>query len=147
MSLRAIPLLAIAYIMYVVLAATGVEFGHCVSTAEKVCANSYLFSVPMPSGAGVRWVFNWGDLVIIVTLVMLFIELLKSTYTTTSSLVDHALSMVVMIVGLITFLLMKQAATSVFFIILISTVIDVIAGYTIGIRVAKRDVSFGGGDN
>lgn len=139
MTLRAIPLIAIAFILYNVVALAGLDL------------TSKLFSLPMPSSrlpdSPVYWTFTWGDLLIIITLVMLFIELLKSTYTTTSSLVDHALSMVVMIVCLIEFLLVKQAATSVFFIILFTTVIDVIAGYTIGIRVAKRDVSFGSSDN
>ncbi len=139
MTLRAIPLIAVAFILYNVIALTGIDL------------NRAIFSLPMPSGRlpdnPVKWVFTWGDLLIIITLLMLFIELLKSTYTSTSSLVDHALSMLVMIVALIEFLLVPKAATSVFFIILFATVIDVIAGYTIGIRVAKRDVSFGGGDN
>jgi hypothetical protein len=138
MSLRAIPLIAIAFILYNLLALVGVDLG------------TKIFSLPMPSGrpdAPVTWSFTWGDLLIIITLVMLFIELLKSTYTSTSSLVDHGLSMLVMIVCLIEFLLVPKAATSVFFIILFATLIDVVAGYTIGIRVAKRDVSFGGGDN
>lgn len=139
MTLRAIPLIAIAFILYNALAAAGVDLNHAI------------FSLPMPSGRPpenpVKWVFTWGDLLIIITLVMLFIELLKSTYTSTSSLVDHALSMVVMIICLIEFILVPKAATSVFFIILFSTLIDVIAGYTIGIRVAKRDVSFGSRDS
>jgi len=33
----------------------------------------------------------------------------------------------------------------VFFFIMIGALIDVIAGYTIGIRVARRDIGFGGG--
>ena len=138
MSLRAIPLIAVAFILYNALALIGVDF------------NGAIFSLPMPSGrpdAPVKWIFTWGDLLIIITLVMLFVELLKSTYTSTSSLVDHGLSMLVMIAALIEFILVPKAATSVFFIILFATVIDVIAGYTIGIRVAKRDVSFGGQDN
>jgi hypothetical protein len=40
-------------------------------------------------------------------------------------------------------LIVPQAATSVFFLILIATLIDVIGGYTIGIRVARRDLSIG----
>jgi hypothetical protein len=32
----------------------------------------------------------------------------------------------------------------VFFFIVVATLIDVIAGYTIGIRVARRDLSIGG---
>ncbi len=138
MSLRAIPLIAVAFILYNLMALVGVELG------------TKIFELPMPSGtkeAPVTWKFTWGDLLIIITLVMLFIELLKSTYTSTSSLVDHGLSMLVMIVCLIEFLLVPKAATSVFFIIMFATLIDVVAGYTIGIRVAKRDVSFGGGDS
>lgn len=139
MTLRAIPLIAIAFILYNVLALIGVDF------------SNKIFSLPMPSGRPpenpVNWVFTWGDLLIIVTLLMLFIELLKSTYTSTSSLVDHALSMIVMLVCLVEFLLVPKAATSVFFIIMFAALIDVIAGYTIGIRVAKRDVSFGGGES
>lgn len=138
MTLRAIPLIAIAFILYNVIALAGIDL------------NKAIFALPMPSSRPenlVKWVFTWGDLLIIITLLMLFIELLKSTYTSTSSLVDHALSMLVMIVSLIEFILVPKAATSVFFIILFATMIDVIAGYTIGIRVAKRDVSFGGGDN
>ena len=139
MTLRAIPLIAIAFILYNALAASGVDLNHVI------------FSLPMPSGRPpenpVKWVFTWGDLLIIVTLVMLFIELLKSTYTSTSSLVDHALSMVVMMICLIEFIIVPKAATSVFFIILFAAMIDVVAGYTIGIRVAKRDVSFGSRDS
>ena len=41
------------------------------------------------------------------------------------------------------FLTIPQAATSIFFLILIATMIDVIGGYTIGIRVARRDLNIG----
>jgi hypothetical protein len=68
---------------------------------------------------------------------------MKSTYTSTASLLDHGLSMLVFIACLIEFLLVKQAATSVFFFITVASMIDVMAGYTIGIRVARRDFSIG----
>ncbi len=77
---------------------------------------------------------------------MLFAEILKATYTSTASLVDHGLSMLVFVLALMAFLLVPQAATSIFFLVLIALLIDVIAGFTIGIRVAKRDIGFGGGD-
>jgi hypothetical protein len=135
MSLRAIPLMALAFILYNVLALTGLDL-------QRV-----LFSVPMPSN--VSWAFRVSDLIILITMVLLFIELLKSTYTSASSLVDHGLSMLITIACLIEFMLVPQAATSAFFFILIATIIDVIAGFTIGIRVAKRDIGFsaGGGDH
>jgi hypothetical protein len=75
---------------------------------------------------------------------LLFIELMKATYTSSASLLDHGLSMLVFVACLIEFLLVKAAGTSVFFFIVVATLIDVMAGYTIGIRVARRDLSIGG---
>jgi hypothetical protein len=100
-----------------------------------------IFEINMLSGG--RWAFSWGDLIILVTLFLLFVELVKATYTTTSSLVDHGLSMIVFIACLVEFLLTPQAATSVFFMIMVATAIDVVAGFTIGIRVARRDLAIG----
>jgi hypothetical protein len=67
----------------------------------------------------------------------------KATYTSTASLLDHGFSMLVFIACLIEFLVVPQAATSVFFFVLMATLIDVVAGYTIGIRVARRDLNIG----
>jgi hypothetical protein len=89
------------------------------------------------------WTFTWGDLILLVTLILLFIEIVKSTFTTTSTLIDHALSMLVFIAIGAEFLMAANAATSVFFLILVAALIDVIGGYTIGIRVARRDLSIG----
>jgi hypothetical protein len=132
MSLRSIPLIVIAFILYNVIV---LLFG------PEALANAALPEIHMLSG-GV-WKFVWGDAVILLTLVLLFIEIVKSTYTTTSSLVDHGLSMVVFVACLVEFLLTPQAATSVFFLIVVATAIDVIGGFTIGIRVAQRDLTFG----
>lgn len=101
-----------------------------------------LFSMTMISGA--EWALKLGDLIIVLTLGLLFVELIKATRTSSYSIVDHALSMVVFIICIIEFLAVKQAATSVFFVIIVVVLIDVIAGFTITIRAAKRDVAFGG---
>jgi hypothetical protein len=132
MSLRSLPLIVLAFILYnvVVLLFGGVD------VLEK-----NLFEIPMLSGG--IWKFNWGHLIILTTLMLLFIELVKSTYTNASSLVDHGLSMIVFIACLVEFLMTPQAATSVFFLIVVATAIDVVAGFTIGIRVAQRDLTFG----
>jgi hypothetical protein len=131
MSLRSLPLIVLAFILYNVMV---LLFG--VDVLDK-----NLFEIHMLSGG--IWKFNWGHLVILATLMLLFIELVKSTYTNASSLVDHGLSMVVFIACLIEFLMTPQAATSVFFLIVVATAIDVVAGFTIGIRVAQRDLTFG----
>lgn len=147
MSLRAIPFTFLVFVLYNVIVlfsgSPSVETADGAAAARELLA-SEIFSIPMISGA--RWAFTWGDLILVVALVVLFIEILKATYTSTSSLVDHGLSMLVFIAALVEFIVVPQAATSVFFLILVSLLIDVVAGFTIGIRVARRDIGFGNAD-
>lgn len=135
MSLRAIPLIVIPFIVYNVVALLGGG-----TPADDIFRRP-LFSLPMLSGA--HWTFSWSDLLILLTMVMLFIELIKSTYTASSSLIDHGLSMLVFIACLVEFLIVPQAATSVFFFIMTATLVDVVAGFMIGIRTARRDLNIG----
>jgi hypothetical protein len=104
--------------------------------------NDPLVSFDLISGA--TWALTVGDLVTIVTLVLLFIELIKATRTGGSSIVDHAFSMILFMICLIEFLVVRQAATSEFFFILVVTLIDVVAGFSITIRAARRDFGLGG---
>ncbi|RUP07660.1 hypothetical protein [Hyphomicrobium sp.] len=131
MSVRAIPLLVLAFILY----------NAIVLTIGPEALHNEIFRVHLLSGGD--WSFTWGDFILLVTLILLFIEIVKSTFTTTSTLIDHALSMVVFTAVGAEFLMVPQAATSVFFLILIAALIDVIGGYTIGIRVARRDLNIG----
>ena len=137
MSLRALPLIIIAFITYNIV----VLFGQNIP-AHEVLAKP-IFTVPMMRGT-VRWPFTLGDLLILMTMLLLFVELIKSTYTSSMQMIDHGLSMLVFIATLLLFILRPEAGTSVFFVILIASLIDVIAGYTIGIRTARRDINFGG---
>lgn len=144
MSLRAIPLTVISFILYnvvVLFSGSGGPEGADGAAAARALLESPIFTLPMISGAG--WLFTWGDLILLVTLLILFAEIIKATYTSTSSMVDHGLSMLVFIAVLIEFIVVPQAATSVFFLILIALLIDVVAGAIIGIRVARRDIGFG----
>ena len=135
MSVRAIPLLVLAFVLY---NAIVLSLGPEVVTDQS---NHLLFKIRLLSGG--EWGFGWGDFILLVTLILLFIEIVKSTFTTTSTLIDHELSMIVFIAVGAEFLTVPQAATSVFFLILMATLIDVIGGYTIGIRVARRDLNIG----
>ncbi len=140
MSIRSLPLIIFAFIFYNVI----VLFGD--SATPEAILRQEIFSLPSFRGGenSPNWSFNWGDLIIVVTLLLLFVEILKATYTSTTSLLDHGLSMLVFIACLIEFLMVDAAFTSVFFILMLATLIDVVAGYTIGIRVARRDIGFGG---
>ncbi|NJM34712.1 MAG: hypothetical protein HC850_08365 [Rhodomicrobium sp.] len=133
-----IPWLLVAILLYNVIAFTS----SWPTDGGPTVFNSEIFSVEMISGA--TWTLTVGDVVTIITLILLFIELIKATRTGGSSIVDHALSTILFVVCLVEFLVVKQAATSEFFFILVVTLIDVIAGFSITIRAARRDFGFGG---
>lgn len=92
----------------------------------------------------VEWVMTFGDLMVFMSLVLLFVELLKSTSTGTAAIFNHALSMLVFIICLVEFLLGKQFATTPFFLIMIMALLDVLAGVVVTIISARRDVEFAG---
>jgi hypothetical protein len=127
--LSSIPLLAFVIIAYVAFAAGGADF-----TLTR-------FTVPMPSGA--VWNISLGDMMLAFSLFVLFFEVLKSTRTGGNSVVDHALSMMVFVACLILFLIWPPAGTSLFFLIMLATLVDVIAGFSVTIRSARRDYSVG----
>jgi hypothetical protein len=132
-----IPWLLVAIILYNLIAFTGG------TPPVGTVFDSELFSVGLISG-GV-WRLTVGDLMTIITLVLLFVELIKATRTGGTSIVDHALSTILFVLCLVEFLVVREAATSVFFFILVVTLIDVIAGFSITIRAARRDFGFAGG--
>ncbi len=98
-----------------------------------------LITIPMVSG--VPWSLTAGDLMLVVGLICLFFEVLKSTNTGRNSVIEHMLSVVVFVIFLVEFLLVGAAASSVFFILMMMALVDVTAGFTVSITGAGRDVS------
>lgn len=99
-----------------------------------------LFSLPMMSG-GV-WTMTLADLLVLVALLMLFAEVLKSTRTSNASVLDHMLSTLVFVAFLVEFLLLRGAATSLFFVLMLIALVDVLAGFAVSLRASSRDVHF-----
>ncbi|PSJ57744.1 hypothetical protein [Kumtagia ephedrae] len=100
-----------------------------------------LFSVTMMSG-GV-WTMSAGDLLVVAALVLLFVEMMKSTRSTNASIIDHLLSTFVFVAFLVEFLLVRGAAHPVFFTLTVIALIDVLAGFSVSIRSAGRDLNVG----
>lgn len=98
-----------------------------------------LATVPMQSGG--TWVISFGDVLIAISLFFLFFEMLKATRTSSRSLFDHILSTIVFVGALVEFLIVPQAATSVFAILLVMALIDAIAGWSVSLRAARRDLT------
>jgi hypothetical protein len=142
-----IPWIILAIILYNLIGFTvGAPPPMALADGSQVALTAFdreLFSIGMISDA--QWAFSLGDLITTITLVLLFVELIKATRTGGSSIVDHALSTILFVFCLIEFLLVPIAATSEFFFILVVTLIDVIAGFSITIRAARRDFGFAGG--
>ena len=86
--------------------------------------------------------FTFGDLMILAGLGCLFFEVLRSTSSNSRIITNHILSTVVLILFLIEFIVVPFAAKSVFFILMAMALFDVMAGFTITIKSAQRDISY-----
>ena len=133
--IASLPLTLFPLIVYNLLAFAG---------GGGVTYQSEIFAVSMVSGA--IFAMTFSDLLVASALVLLFFEILKATRIGRSALIDHILSVLVFIAYLVEFLIVPQAATSLFFILLVIAMVDVIAGFSISITGARRDVTFGHGE-
>jgi len=99
---------------------------------------STLWTVSMISGA--RWEVTAEDMLLTFAILLLAVEVMKSARGGQRVLIDHILSLLLFIVMLVEFLLVARVATSTFFILMITSVVDVVAGFTITARTARRDI-------
>lgn len=132
--IAAIPLMLIPFILY------NLVMVGLMGSGGIDALNNQILSLDMMSGK--TWTMSLGDLLIVVSLIALFFEILKSTRSSLA-LINHMFSMGLFIGFLVEFLLVGDAATQIFFIMMMIAFIDVIAGFTISIKTASRDVSIG----
>jgi hypothetical protein len=97
--------------------------------------------------SGGEWSLSAGDLMVAGSILILLIELVKSARIARRTIIDHILSMVLFVGMLVEFLMVPQAASATFFLLLIISFVDVAGGFAISIRAAQRDVSFTGVEN
>jgi hypothetical protein len=102
-------------------------------------------SVQMVSGA--TWTMSAGDMLVVFAIFMLFGEVLKSTRIGVRTVVDHGLSLVLFLGMLVEFLLVSQAATATFFLLMVVSFIDVLGGFAVTQRTAQRDLTVEGAQN
>ena len=135
------PLMIIPVVIYNILALGGATL----STIEemRVHLDTDAFAVPMTSG--VIWHITPGHGLIACALLMLFFELIKSTGIGRAAVMNHAFSLILFIVCLVEFLLFPAFATSVFFLIMVMSLLDVMAGFMVTIAAARRDFAVADG--
>ena len=127
MYLIGFPLLIIPFAIYNIIAFLfGVGFSDTVFTVR-------LFS-------GADWAVSTSDILLTFALLLLFLEVLKATRLGSRSIIDHLLSLVLFLAMLGEFVVVRAAATSTFFLLVAISFIDVIAGFSVTIRTAERDI-------
>ncbi|HSM95511.1 MAG TPA: hypothetical protein VLT91_05680 [Rhizomicrobium sp.] len=136
---RLFPLLVIPLVVYNLFALGGGIIGHY--DIQDLLSLNHSVTIRMFSGDA--WKISFGDLLVLVSLMLLFVEVIKATRTTANEIINHGLSMLTFVVALIEFIAVKGFATSPFFFIMMMTLFDVIAGYTISIVAAEHDLGLG----
>ena len=91
--------------------------------------------------SGGEWTMSPGEMLVALATLMLFFETLKATRVGIRTVVDHALSLLLFVGMLIEFILVRQAASSTFFLLLVVSIIDVLGGFAVTLRSAQRDVT------
>jgi hypothetical protein len=122
------PLLLIPFAIYntIVFLTPGVSWTSPVTTVHMM--------------SGQDWVLTWEDILLAFAIFLLWIELIKSTRAGSRSIMDHVLAMGLFIGMLVEFLLVPQAATSTFFLLMTIALVDVLAGFIVGMRSATRQI-------
>ncbi|MEO1028559.1 MAG: hypothetical protein AAFX02_05820 [Pseudomonadota bacterium] len=141
-ALTIFPLLVFPVIIYALMVAFASGGEGASSPAVLDSLNVVVFGIPMISG--VKWTLTGGDALLLFALIVLSIELVKSTSTKSPAIMNHAASMALMVLCLVLFLISPSYATSVFFFILMMTVLDVLVGVMVTIVSARRDFGIGG---
>jgi hypothetical protein len=90
--------------------------------------------------SGQDWVLTWEDMLLGFSILLLAVEMLKSTRGSMRSIIDHVLAMVLFVAMLVEFLLVPQAGTSTFFLLTMIAVVDVLVGFIVSIRSSRRQV-------
>jgi hypothetical protein len=132
--LRAFPMILIAVAVYNAVILAGGAAGH---SAVSLLAQA----VTVPVFSGDAWKISLGDGLMALALLLLFVETVKATGTGQREILNHAFSMLTFTGALVEFIVLKGFGTSPFFFITAMCLFDVVAGYTIAIVAARRDLA------
>jgi len=132
--LRLFPLLSVPVILYNVVAFGGGAFSRA---AEDVLAGLSRTLAALPMASGTVWVVSSGDVILLIALLMVFLELLKSAKSSHQNALAHILSLSLFIICLVEFLLIPAFASMLFFTITMMTLMKVLAGYMMNGELAE----------
>ena len=132
MFMLGFPLLLVPFAIYNIIAflMPGVTWTAVVATVHMV--------------SGADWTMSVGDILVALAILLLCGEVMKSTRIGIRTVVDHALSLILFLGMLVEFILVRQASTATFFLLLVVSFIDVLGGFAVTLRSAQRDLTVEG---
>jgi hypothetical protein len=127
MSFIGFPLLVIPFAVYNIIAIwfPSIEW-------KTEVAHAHLMS-------GADWTLTVGDLLVAVAIFILFVEMLKTRRLIGRTAIDHVLSIILFVALVGEFLQVDKAATGTFFLLLVTSFVDVIGGFTAVVNTARRE--------
>ena len=132
--LRAVPLMLLPALVYTLFALPlGAE-------GIRLALDRPAFAIAMVSQAD--WVVTRGHLLTMFAILCLLLEIVKSTTPTTSAMIENTLAVLLFTLMLVAFLLSPPFATSEFFLILMMTALDFMAGAVVMVFTARRTVAY-----
>ena len=132
MSMLGFPLLLIPFAIYNIIAflMPGLSWTGALTTVHMV--------------SGGDWSMSIGDMLVTLAILLLTGEVLKSPRIGIRTVLDHGLSLILFLALLVEFLLIRQAATATFFLLLVISFVDVLGGFAVTLRSAQRDLTVEG---
>ncbi len=132
--LGGVPLMALPVLVYNLLALR-LPGGFNSSVAHQSLTAPLVRLTTAPGGV---WPVSGADILLAASLVVLFVELIKSAADRRVALINHGLSMLLFVACLVELLLAPACATSTFFLITLMVLLDVLAGFIVTVAAARR---------
>ena len=131
------PYLLIPVVLYNLVAAFSPAAGFDRRPGMAAFLDAPVMSIPMLTGVTMQ--ISWGELFVVLAVICLFVEVIKSTNTASTAIVNHILSMILFVICLMQLLMFESFATGTFFIIASTVLVDALAGMIVTIISARRD--------
>jgi len=141
-AFQVFPLMTLSLVVYAVITMTGV--GDIVTST----GTTYWQEVPIAElelYSGDVWPVTWGVLFLMISMGLLFVELVRATKTGNESVFNHVFSFFVFMLAAFAFVLAKGFGNTTFFIFLMMLLLDPITGIIVTSTTARRDLSVSGG--
>jgi hypothetical protein len=128
--MKSAPLLVLIVAVYNVLAFSSGEL-----------LDSLVWKIKLPSGD--EWHFAMNGLLVCLSIVFLYVEIVKAARRPNASALDHVLSTALLVLCLLEFTLISGFGNTTFLVITLAAFLNVVGGFTVSTKAARRDFVLG----